>query len=276
MMTLTHKMTFGLMGLSLLGLAALPSHAQVTTIAPGILRYGDEDQGGAGPYSGGFNPVGFDPKAGAVLSGLAPGVITQGAQSGGHDEFKTRPTVGDFAGTDTIHVGSGFTNQAHEGYAGQYLNGIAGVKGPDTFSLDYSSLLPAGSTIQTLTLGIAADDFQRPQFGQPFTASINGVVNAALSSKLNNLTLSDPSDLFFTFGVDRSLLTGNNVLSLSIDEGGDGGDGYAVDFLTVGVTSAPAVPEASTTVSFGLLLVLGLGGLVIAARRRKTDVKTSA
>jgi DNA-binding beta-propeller fold protein YncE len=31
----------------------------------------------------------------------------------------------------------------------------------------------------------------------------------------------------------------------------------------------PAVPEASTTVSFGLLLVLGLGGLVVSARRRK-------
>ena len=31
----------------------------------------------------------------------------------------------------------------------------------------------------------------------------------------------------------------------------------------------PAVPEASTTASFGLLLALGLGGLVVAARRRK-------
>lgn len=34
-------------------------------------------------------------------------------------------------------------------------------------------------------------------------------------------------------------------------------------------TSAPAaVPEASTTVSFGVLLVLGMGGLVIAARKK--------
>ena len=34
--------------------------------------------------------------------------------------------------------------------------------------------------------------------------------------------------------------------------------------------NAPAaVPEASTTVSFGLLLVLGLGGAVIAAKRKK-------
>ena len=33
--------------------------------------------------------------------------------------------------------------------------------------------------------------------------------------------------------------------------------------------SAAPVPEASTTVSLGLLLALGVGGLVIAARRRK-------
>jgi len=29
------------------------------------------------------------------------------------------------------------------------------------------------------------------------------------------------------------------------------------------------VPEASTTVSLGLLLALGMGGLVVAARRKK-------
>ncbi len=31
----------------------------------------------------------------------------------------------------------------------------------------------------------------------------------------------------------------------------------------------PAVPEASTTVSLGLLLALGLGEILIAARRKK-------
>ncbi len=34
-------------------------------------------------------------------------------------------------------------------------------------------------------------------------------------------------------------------------------------------TLPAAVPEASTTVSFGLLLALGLGGVVVAARRKK-------
>jgi len=39
--------------------------------------------------------------------------------------------------------------------------------------------------------------------------------------------------------------------------------------LQVTQVGAPAVPEASTTVSFGLLLALGMGGLVVAARRKK-------
>ena len=48
------------------------------------------------------------------------------------------------------------------------------------------------------------------------------------------------------------------------------------DQMTVGtedfsvmVLPSPAVPEASTVVSLGLLLALGLGGLVVGARRRK-------
>jgi hypothetical protein len=34
------------------------------------------------------------------------------------------------------------------------------------------------------------------------------------------------------------------------------------------VSPAAAVPEASTTVSFGLLLALGLGGVVIAKKKK--------
>lgn len=263
----------GIAALAVFGLsAAHPALAQVTSIAPGVLEYGTENQEGAGPYSGGFNPVGFDPKVGATLSGLTAGQTTSGAQSGGHTEFFPNAPAGDFAGTDTIHVGSTFAGQARDGYAGQYLTNPGHVvKGPDTFSLDYSSLLSAGQSPQTLTLGILADDFQFPQYGNLFTATLNGVESTQIESALNGTNLSDPSTKFYTFGIDTSLLTSSNVLNLSIDEKGDGGDGYAVDFLTVGVTangSPAAVPEASTTVSFGVLLALGLGGMAFAARKR--------
>lgn len=39
--------------------------------------------------------------------------------------------------------------------------------------------------------------------------------------------------------------------------------------LAFGPSVPPAVPEASTTVSLGLLLMLGMGGMVVAARRKK-------
>lgn len=262
------------LALGLVALAALSLSAARPASAQGILEYGNENQDGAGPYASGF-----DPKAGAALSGLTAGQTTRGMQSSGHTEFFPDAPAGDFAGTDTIYVGSTFTTQAHDGYAGQYLYSPSPghvVKGPDSFSLNYSSLLPAGQMLQTLTLGIEADDFQFAKYGNPFTATINGIESPEIESVLNSVVLTDPSSQFFTFGIDPSLLTGSNVLSLSIDEGGDGGDGYAVDFLTVGVTTsgAPAaapVPEASTTVSLGLLLALGLGSLIVTARKRQAS-----
>ena len=61
-----------------------------------------------------------------------------------------------------------------------------------------------------------------------------------------------------TLSADRRTLTYNFNTAQFVDE------------VRV-VTSAAPVPEASTTVSFGLLLALGLGGLVVAAKRRKTN-----
>ena len=42
--------------------------------------------------------------------------------------------------------------------------------------------------------------------------------------------------------------------------------------FTLHVTAAP-VPEGSTTVSLGLLLALGMGGLVVAGKRRKAGAE---
>lgn len=216
-----------------------------------ILEFGDEDLLNTGTY-------GSDPKAGATLEGLAPGVVTFASQQFGHG-FPFSPTAGDFLGTDRIFVGSVQT-AAHDGYAGS----ASRLNGPQILSLNYGSLVSAGDAIATFTLGIAADDFQQAVFGQPFTASINGVVNPTLTSVLNSLSQTGPITRFFTIGLDPASLLPTNVLTLSIDQGGDGGDGWAVDFLTVGVTTR-AVPEPG---AFGLL-ALGAAGLGLAARRRR-------
>lgn len=112
-------------------------------------------------------------------------------------------------------------------------------------------------------MGIAADDFQFPPFGQPFTANINGATNAALTDVFNGLDQSGPQVQFFTIGISPASLLPSHILTLRIDEGGDGGDGWAVDFLTVGVTvSAPSIapePGSLTIVSLGVVGLWPIG-----------------
>jgi hypothetical protein len=219
--------------------------------ADGFMEYGNENVLGTGTYAS-------DPKAGATLNGLAPGVVTQSTLFTGHG-FPFSPGPGDFVGTDQIYVGSVQTG-AHDGYSVSAQR----IAGPDVMTLDYSGLVPAGRTVSTLTLGIAADDFQFPSFGQPFTASVNGTDDPALANALEALNLGGPVVHFFTIGIDTKSLLSSDVLTLSIDEGGDGGDGWAVDFLTVGVTTkASTVPEPATFGVFGLSLL----GFAFARRR---------
>jgi PEP-CTERM motif len=219
-----------------------------------VVTFGTEDCLETGCY--GTN----DPTAGATLQGLAPGAVTLASMSFAHS-YPFTPAPGDFAGTDQIYVGSVQTD-AHDGYsdASQRING------PDVLVLDYSSLIAAGQTLTSLTLGIAADDFQFPVFGQPFTASINGVVSAALTTQLESLNETGPVVQFFTIGLNPSIDTGSHILTLSIDEGGDGGDGYALDFLTVGVTTTGSGGGGATPEP-GTISLLGLGGLAIAAAK---------
>jgi hypothetical protein len=115
----------------------------------------------------------------------------------------------------------------------------------------------AGQSVTALTLGIAADDFQFPAFGQPFTATVNGVSDAALTVELESLSEGGPQVHFFTVGLDPALDNAGHTLTLSIDEGGDGGDGWAVDFLTLGVeTTTTATPEpGSAALMMGVLCV---------------------
>jgi MYXO-CTERM domain-containing protein len=196
----------------------------------------------------------LDPRAGASLEGLADGVVTQATNVFGHG-FGFSP-VADFAGTDQIYVGSVQTG-AHDGYSV-----FAGrINGPQVFVLDYSSLI-TGSQILSITLGIAADDFQAPSLGQPYIVLLNGGSAPALSGAINALDFGGPAVHFFSIGLDPALDNPSHTLTLSIDQGGDGGDGWAVDFLTVGVTTN--APEPATEGVLGA----GLVGLAWMWRRR--------
>ena len=70
------------------------------------------------------------------------------------------------------------------------------LHGPQIITLDTSSLVPAGQSILTLTLGIGADDFQYPNWGDPFTVMINGTTNTALTAAINSLNQTGPINNF--------------------------------------------------------------------------------
>jgi hypothetical protein len=228
--------------------AALAAYAcGATPVVGALLQYGDADVLGTAVY-----PV--DPTTGATLEGVAPDAVTFGAPAFGHT-YGFIPGAGEYPGTDQIYVGSVQTG-FHDGYSTEPER----INGPQVITLDYSSLVPAGQTVQSLTLGIAADDFQFPSFGQPFIATLNGVAAPGLTAMLNAVDQGGPVVQFGTIGVSPSILLPTHVLTLSIDQGGDGGDGWAVDFLTVGVKT---VPEPST------VLLGGIGAVALLMRRRK-------
>ena len=235
---------------------ATPLAAQTTTLAPGVLQYGSAN-------CLGFNCYGSaDPTAGANLTDLAAGASTVGTTSFAPG-YPGAPAAGAVAGTDHLYVGATQTgfNDGYSNYSGR-------VHGPQVFTLDYNALVPPGIGFTSLTLGIMTDDFEFPAYGNPFTARINGTVDAGLSALLNKLDETGARARFVTYGLDATLLPASNVLTLSIDEGGTGGDGWAVDFLTLGVPgfSPPVViPEPSPL----LLAGAGLTTLAAAARRRR-------
>ncbi len=189
--------------------------------------FGDKDLLGFGQYSS--DP----PEWGARTEGLKPGEVKTGIFKTFHN-FPFTPTPEDFPGTDQVYVGSNQSASLDE-----YANYGGRQKGPQTFKLDIGDLLSGGKP-QTLTLGIMFDDLQQPTHGQPFVVTVNGQRLDAMNQAINQQNLRDkenrPSTVFISAGLDPSILQSGNTLEVVIDQEGQGGDGWAVDYLTVGVT----------------------------------------
>lgn len=104
-------------------------------------------------------------------------------------------------------------------------------------------------------------DLTKSLIGQPTAGSPFGTTFDGTSGDFNIF----PTDTAFTAGAPSAADT------FQITTDGASGDRLKL------TSFAPApVPEASTTVSFGLLLALGLGGMVIAARRKKAAGEAAA
>ena len=101
----------------------------------------------------------------------------------------------------------------------------------------------------------------------PATATISGSI---LYGSANTSFALTPSTTFSNGNASYAAIEGVSTGTTAIN-------GLAVHSFTYSLSHTVApVPEASTTVSLGLLLALGLGGLMIAARRKTTSGKAAA
>ena len=211
-----------------------------------VMTFGDKDAFGFGVYGD------DEPTDGASLEGLMTGEVTFAFNSYAHG-FPFDPEFVEFAGTDQIYVGSDQTafGDGYSVYGGRQA-------GPQVITMDYNPIVQAGHIVDTLTLGIAADDFQRPAFGNPFIALVNGHIVVDLINELNGLLQTGPRVQYFSLGLDTAILDPGNVLNLVIDQAGTGNDGWAIDFLTIGVTTHAPLPPAFVLFGAGLLAMAGL------------------
>ncbi len=161
--------------------------------------------------------------------------------------------VWDFEGGSGISGnGSGFTSGNPDAPEGSQ---VAFLQDTGTFSQAISGFAGGAYTF-------SFDAAQRGNFGGPqdFEVSLDsiplGVYGPGLSTSYQSFTTLP---VLVDAGTHTLTFTGLNTA---------GGDNTAfID--SVGVSPA-AVPEASTTVSLGLLLALGLGGVAVAAKKRKS------
>lgn len=237
-----------------LGIVAIAGTAASAGVISGYEVYGDMDMLNQDTYPD-------DPTAGATLIGLAPGAVTFATNQYFHPNWPFTPEGDDFPGTDTMYAGA-FNYAGGDGYS----NSAGRVNGAQVIVIDYSGLIADGQTIISFTLGIAADDFQFPTFGNPFTAVVNGSVNPVLSEVLNNFNQTGPFVQYFTIGIDPASLSPDHTLELIIRQAAGGepgaapfGDGWAIDFLTVGVETVPTP---------GAAMLAGLAAIASLRRRR--------
>ena len=240
-----------LAGLLLTGLAALPASAGPTLLTFDNLATEPGLTGDANPFStanGGSSTV----------SG-----VTFNTTTNVNADSTTNPVSWEVIGNDFQATPGTNYGTSHSG--DYYLAGNA-YKGNDSFGNTFSGLTI--STTQALdSLWVGADDIGGgSNDSNKVTITAYGLSGdlASLTSAITNPGLSflDTSGKFGSLSGVTGYRFETNSLSLYATQG----QGYV---LADDMTFQNPVPEASTTVSFGLLLALGLGGLAVRARRRK-------
>jgi hypothetical protein len=130
-----------------------------------------------------------------------------------------------------------------------------------------------GTLTNSGTASVDLDDAYYNLLTGPAGADLTSAISFSDYSAPFTLTAGQSySGALFTFDTQPDAPVGDYTGNFAVSYGGQATDQTNPNF-TVTLQSA-AVPEASTTVSLGLLLALGLGGMVIA-RKRTAAVKAN-
>jgi WD40 repeat protein len=139
---------------------------------------------------------------------------------------------------------------------GTQFNQSGDLTGPN--SLAFNS---AGNLFVSSSLNNTVEEFNSAGVGTQF--NISGDVNEP-----GALAFNSAGDLFVANTGDSTIEDFNSQgFGTRFNTSGDVNQPSSLAFYPSSLPAA--VPEASTTVSLGLLLALGLGGIVVAAKRRK-------
>ncbi|MGI4788604.1 MAG: hypothetical protein ACRYFS_07115 [Janthinobacterium lividum] len=296
LMTALPRTVLPFFGYSLFGLSCLscmlPASAQSYSVGYNIngqAYIGD----GSGDTNDPVQSIPFNPITVMQTTLTSPQLTTSISADGGSAAILGYATVS----LGTLHTYSNYTASGSGGgemIATPYFSDILTVT---------SATLAAGTAVvlqqtlvadDTITLG---NDYSFAYVGGYL--SLDSYADATRGSSLGSVTFADHSQDTYIHNVQGTVQAyvgeqlylfgnlGSTTGSSGVDYAGttfatgDAGDTahFYIDSLTPGVSyttasgqsySLPAaVPEASTTVSFGLLLAFGMGGVVVAARKKK-------
>ena len=166
-----------------------------------------------------------------------------------------------------------------------YTTSYAGGLNADGSTAASGGFDPIVTLFDSTNTYVASNDDDTANYNRPK----NGTVNSFDAYLAQNLTAGNytlvvtqfdsfanvGSNINNPFGEDgnpnfTSIIFASGRTGMFYDSTGNQNTGS----YTVNVSAAPpAVPEASTTLSLGLLLALGLGGLIVTARKRHATAK---